>query len=68
MRVGDKILITELATGKTWEEIITRGSPPAGLFTSESGITFWASGIQWTPNVAPHQTKPKIYSCKVIYD
>lgn len=66
MKVGDLVLIENIATGETRVERITSGCPSSGLFTSESGIPFWASGIQWTPDIGPHETKKKEYACKVI--
>lgn len=66
MTVGDIIKVTELSTGNTYEARIVSGSPSAGLYSDDYGNSWWASGVQWTPNIGPHQTAPKTHTCEVI--
>lgn len=66
MTVGDIIKVTELSTGNTYEARIISGSPSAGLYSDDHGNSWWASGVQWTPNIGPHQTAPKTHTCEVI--
>lgn len=66
MTVGDIIKVTELPTGNTYEARIISGSPSAGLYSDDHGNSWWASGVQWTPNIGPHQTAPKTHTCEVI--
>lgn len=66
MTVGDIIKVTELSTGNTYEARIISGSPSAGLYSDDHGNSWWASGVQWTPNIRPHQTAPKTHTCEVI--
>lgn len=66
MTVGDIIKVTELSTGSSYEARIISGSPSAGLYSDDHGNSWWASGVQWTPNIGPHQTVPKTHTCEVI--
>lgn len=66
MTVGDIIKVTELSTGNTYEARIVSGSPSAGLYSDDHGNSWWASGVQWTPIIGPHQTAPKTHTCEVI--
>lgn len=45
---------------------IVSGSPSAGLYSDDHGNSWWASGVQWTPIIGPHQTAPKTHTCEVI--
>lgn len=60
MTVGDIIKVTELSTGNTYEARIISGSPSAGLYSDDHGNSWWASGVQWTPNIGPHQTAEQV--------
>lgn len=66
MTVGDIIKVTELSTGSSYEAQIISGSPSAGLYNDDHGNSWWASGVQWTPDIGPHQTAPKTHTCEVI--
>ena len=66
MEVGDIILVTEIATGLQEERRIIAGSPNAGIYSDDSGMGWWASGVQWTPDIGNHQTQPKTHTCEVV--
>lgn len=66
MTVGDIIQVTNIATGETHVAHIVHGSSSAGIYGDDRGMSWWASGVQWTPNIGPHQTAPKTHTCEVI--
>lgn len=66
MKVGDTIRVTNLSTGETHVARIVGGSPAAGLYEDDRGMAWWASGVQWTRNIGPHQTAPKTHVCEVV--
>lgn len=66
MEIGDIILVTEIKTGRQEERQIISGSPSAGLYSDNCGMSWWTSGVQWTPDIGNHQTLPKTHTCEVI--
>ena len=64
MTVGDIILVTCIETGEQEKRRIISGG--MGLYSDNSGMSWWSSGVQWTPNIGPHQTAPKTHTCEVI--
>ena len=64
MTVGDIILVTCIETGEQEERRIIAGG--MGLYSDNHGMSWWSSGVQWTPNIGPHQTAPKTHICEVI--
>lgn len=45
---------------------IVYGSSSAGIYGDDRGMSWWASGVQWTRTIGPHQTAPKTHTCTVI--
>lgn len=66
MTVGDIIQVTNIATGETHVAHIVHGSSSAGIYGDDRGMSWWASGVQWTRTIGPHQTAPKTHTCTVI--
>lgn len=66
MTVGDIIQVTNIATGETHVAHIVHGSSSAGIYGDDRGMSWWASGVQWTRTIGPHQTAPKTHTCEVI--
>lgn len=54
MTVGDIIQVTNIATGETHVAHIVHGSPSAGIYGDDKGMSWWASGVQWTRTIGPH--------------
>lgn len=64
MTVGDIILVTCIETGEQEKRRIISGG--MGLYSDNSGMSWWSDGVQWTPDIGPHQTTPKTHTCTVI--
>ena len=64
MTVGDIILVTCIETGEQEERRIIAGG--MGLYSDNHGMSWGSSGVQWTPDIGPHQTAPKTHTCEVI--
>lgn len=64
MTVGDIILVTCIETGEQEKRRIISGG--MGLYSDNYGMSWWSNGVQWTPNIGPHQTAPKTHTCEVI--
>ena len=64
MTVGDIILVTCIETGEQEKRRIISGV--MGLYSDNYGLSWWSNGVQWTPNIGPHQTAPKTHTCEVI--
>lgn len=66
MTVGDIIQVMNIATGETHVAHIVHGSSSAGIYGDDRGMSWWASGVQWTRTIGQHQTAPKTHTCTVI--
>ncbi len=64
MTVGDIILVTCIETGEQEKRRIISGG--MGLYSDNYGMSWWSNGVQWTPDIGPHQTAPKTHTCEVI--
>lgn len=64
MTVGDIILVTCIETGEQEKRRIISGG--MGLYSDNYGMSWWSNGVQWTPDIEPHQTAPKTHTCEVI--
>lgn len=64
--MGIIVQVTNIATGETHVAHIVHGSSSAGIYGDDRGMSWWASGVQWTRTIGPHQTAPKTHTCTVI--
>lgn len=64
MKVGDVVTVIDHETGEEFQDRIMQGMPSAGIYTTESGIPFWASGIQWISDKAKERGDKRRYSIK----
>lgn len=67
MTVGDIIQVTNIATGgNSCGSYCTRFIVRRNIYGDDRGMSWWASGVQWTRTIGPHQTAPKTHTCTVI--
>lgn len=64
MTVGDIILVTCIETGEQEKRRIISGGME--LYSDNYGMSWWSNGVQWTPDIGPHQTAPKTHTFEVI--